>query len=162
MLTKKKKIIMLVGMVLLLGVTAYLNVVLANKANADNGAGGDTATVGLFAEYNSTRNSARNEMFTRLDSIINTQGDEFAQARADAIAQKSKLVAAMQQETDIEYILKAKGFEDVAISLGMESEMVTVVVKTADFKQEDAIVIYNAVMEQASVDPDNVRIIPVT
>ena len=158
MLTKKKKIFMLAGMILLLAVTAYLNFALA--ANADN----DDSTVtvsNFFTEYKSEKQTARNEEISYLDSIISSESAEYAEQRQTAMNQKLKLISVMEQEVVIENLLESKGYEEVAVTIGVTSDTVNVIVKAAELTREDTAIIYNILYEQAQVDADNVRIIPV-
>ena len=67
----------------------------------------------------------------------------------------------MEQEVVIENLLESKGYEDVAVTIGVTSNTVNVIVKAAELKREDTAIIYNTLYEQAQVDADNVRIIPV-
>ena len=160
MLTKKRKIFMLVGMVLLLAVTAYLNYALA--ANADNNYEDDYVTTGsFFTQYRSERQTSRNQEIAYLDAIIASTQEEYETQRQTAMDQKLNLITAMEQELAIENILKAKGYEDVVVTIGVASDLTNIIVKTAELQLEDTAIIYNTVYEQAQLDADNVRIIPV-
>lgn len=161
MLTKKKKIFMLIGMVLLLAVTAYLNYALA--ANADNTNGdNDLVTAGnFFTQYRSERQSTRNEEIAYLDAIINSTQDEYETQRQTAMDQKLQLITAMEQELAVENILKAKGYEDVVVTVGVASDTSNIIIKTAELTLQDTAIIYNTMFEQTGLQADNVRIIPV-
>lgn len=159
MLTKKKKIFMLAGMILLLAVTAYLNFALAAKADNND----DLITAGnFFTQYRTERQTTRNQEISYLDSVINSTGAEYEEARATAMNQKLKIISVMEQELVIENLLKSKGYEDVVVTIGITSDTVNVIVKSAELKREDTAVIYTTISEHTTVSADNVRIIPVT
>ena len=157
MLTKKKKIFMLAGMVLLLAATVWLNAVLA--ANADTPGDGDVLTGNFFANFRAERQATRLETITYLDSIIETSEAEFEAQRATAMARKEKLIEAMEQEVNIENILRAQGFEDVGVTISVTSNNVTVIVKS-ELTVEDTAKIYNVLWEQAEIDANDVSITP--
>ncbi len=159
MLSKKKKIFMLAGMVLLLAVTAYLNFALA--ANADKN-GDDLITTGnFFTQYRSERQTTRNQEISYLDAIIDSTQEEYAEQRQTAMDQKLKLITAMEQELAVENILKAKGYEDVVVTIGVASNNSNIIIKAAELTRDDTALIYNTMHEQTGIDADNIRIIPV-
>lgn len=67
-MSKTKKIIVMSSLVLLLAVTAVLNVLLAKNRSAN----GDTAvaTSNYFTTYRSERTTTRSEELVQLDSVI--------------------------------------------------------------------------------------------
>lgn len=159
MLTKKKKIFILAGMVLLLAATAFLNFKLA--AGADNN-DDDIITAGnFFTQYRSERQTTRNQEIAYLDAIIETTQEEYADQRQVAMDQKLKIITAMEQELAVENILKGKGYEDVIVTIGITSDTANIIIKTAELTKEDLAVIYNTMYEQTGLDVDNIRVIPV-
>lgn len=68
MLSKKKKFLILGIMVVLLGVTAYLNVALNNKVVDTSGTTMTTAS--FFATYRDDRQATRNQEIAYYDAII--------------------------------------------------------------------------------------------
>ena len=164
MLTKRKKIVVLVVMFALLAATAVLNYTLALGANANGGTpdDGSITTGNFFTNYRSERVAARNEEIAYLDEIIAMEGEEYAAQRQEAAESKMKLVQILELETTLENILKAQGYEDAVVTIGLLSDNVNVVVKSgAELSQEESNRIYNLIFEEANVSPDYVRIIPV-
>lgn len=158
-MTKKKKIFMLVGMILLLAVTAYLNFTLAARADDDDD---DLIQTGnFFTQARSEKTQSRNEELAILDAIIATDGAEFEEQRQAAMDQKLKLAQIMEQEIAIEHILKSKGYEDVVVTISMTTNKANVIIKLEDLTRDDSVIIFNTVLEQADIDPDNVHIIKV-
>lgn len=152
MLTKKKKIFMLAGMVILLAATVWLNAALA--ANAEDPPG-DVLTGSFFANFRAERKATRQETMVYLDSIINTTEAEYAEQRQTSMEQKQKLIDAMEMETNIENILRAQGFEDIGVTISVATDNVTVIVQ-AEASQEVTAKIYHVLWEQAQIDANNV------
>ncbi|MDD4002735.1 MAG: SpoIIIAH-like family protein [Clostridia bacterium] len=160
MLTRKKKIFILAGMVVLLVATAILNFQLA--ANADKDDGDDYITTGsFFMESRSVRESTRSEELAWLDSIIETTQAEYSEQRQTAMDQKLKLINNMDQEMNVEQILKGKGYEDVIVTMSLTADSANIIVKAAELTRDDYAVIYNAMYEQTGLDADDIRIIPI-
>lgn len=159
MLSKKRKIFMLAGMILLLAVTAYLNFALAAKADPG---GDDYITTGnFFTQYRSERQTTRNQEISYLDAIIDSTQAEYEEQRQTAMDQKLKLISVMEQELAVENILKAKGYDDVVVTIGVTSDTSNIIVKTAELTRDDTALIYNTMVEQTGIEADNIRIIPV-
>ena len=114
-MSKTKKIIVMSSLVLLLAVTAVLNVLLARNRAAN----GDTlATSNYFATYRSERTTTRSEELVQLDSVIALY-DEGSEKYAEAVNLKMKIVGIMEKELVLETMIKSKGFSDAVVSIGM-------------------------------------------
>ena len=162
MLTKRKKIIGLVVMFALLVATAVLNYTLALGASNNTGGNDDVISTGNFVtSYRSERLAARNQQMAELDEIIALEGEEFAAQRAEATDNKMRLISILEMETTLENILKAQGYEDAVVTIGMLSDNVNVIVKSDELTAEESARIYNLIYEEAQIAPDYVRIIPV-
>ncbi len=153
-MSKKKKIIVLSCMIALLVTTAVLNFVFAQSVSAGNDA---TPTASYFSEVKNTRNTSRNKQLAQIDEIISS-GEENADAKKEALAMKLKLSKIMEQENLLENLIKAKGYDEVAVTIGMSSDNVSIIVKDADFDQDDAILIYTICANEVKASPDNVYI----
>ena len=89
------------------------------------------------------------------------EGDEYAEARKNAIAQKQSIVDAMETELLLETLLKAQGFDDVLVTVNATSDNVSVIVDKDELTREDTVRIYNIVATEAKVSPDFVKILSV-
>ena len=157
-MSKGKKIALIVSMALLLVVAAVLNVtLLVNNKKGD----GTVTPTGFFATGRSDRQSTRNYEIAELNSIIAMEGDEYAEARKNAIAQKQSIVDAMETELLLETLLKAQGFDDVLVTVNATSDNVSVIVDKDELTREDTVRIYNIVATEAKVSPDYVKILSV-
>ncbi|MBO5713516.1 MAG: SpoIIIAH-like family protein [Clostridia bacterium] len=153
-MSKKKKIIVLSSMILLLAVTATLNFVFAGTNSYP-----ESTETGYFAEYRSERSTQRNEQILQLDKII-AESEEGSEVRETAITQKLQLTGLTEQELKLETLIKAYGYEEVVVTMGLDTPNVNVVVKNAEFDQSDAVKIYNILVTETEIDCENVNIIP--
>ena len=155
-MSKKKKIIVLSCMVLLLAVTAVFNFVLSGKTNTDDDLVASTA---YFAEYKTERSQSRSEQLVQLNEIIASSDD--SAAKDEALNLKLKLTGIIEDELLLETLIESRGYEDAVVSIGLTSDNINVIVKDADFTQDDAIVIYAILAEEVNANPENVTIVPI-
>ena len=127
----------------------------------ENGGGDVQSTSTFFNTCREDRDTARKEEIANLDAIINVEGDEYETARANAVAQKQTIVKAMEMEMLLENLLKAKGFEDVVVSVGTSSNSVNVIVAADGLTRENTAVIYKTVATETGYEADYIRILPI-
>ena len=157
-MSKKKKIIVMSSLVFLLALTSVLNVLLAQNRSAV----GDevVTTANYFATYRSERTTTRSEELLQLDSIIALY-DETSEEYAEAVAAKMEIVTAMEQELQLETMIKSLGFSDAVVSIGMDSENVNVFINSDELDMDTALSIYDMLRNEAGVDAGNIIIMPV-
>ena len=157
---KKKKIIILSCMIALLAVTAVFNFVLTgiNKGKDDNS---PVSAANYFSQYRLERMTTRNEELLQLDAIISA-ADEGSQEKSDALTMKLELTEITEQELLLESLIKAQGFEDTVVTIGLSSDNINVIVKTDELTQVDAVKIYSIVSAEVDAAPENVKIIPIS
>ena len=158
-MSKTKKIIVMSSLVLLLAVTAVLNVVLA-RSRAASGASSDVVSANYFTTYRSERTATRSEELVQLDSVIALY-DEDSERYTEAVNLKMKIVEIMEKELVLETMIKSKGFSDAVVSIGIDSENVNVFVNSNELDMQTALAIYRCLIDEASVDPLNIIIMPV-
>ena len=159
-MTKKRKIVVLSCMIALLAVTAVFNFMLTTGPISNN----DSITVSsanYFTQYRSERLTTRNEELLQLDEIIASASVDSAE-RAEALSMKIELTEITEKELLLENLIKAYGFEDAVVVIGLESQNVNVIAKSESLTTDDAILIYSIVSEEANVSPENVKIIPIS
>ena len=159
-MSKKKKIVLLSCMVALLAVTAVFNFVLTMPSEKIT----DTAVISganYFSQYRSERLSSRNEEILQLDSVI-ASAEAGSRERSEALELKTKLSSITEKEMLLESLIKAYGFEDAVVVIGLESDNVNVITKSANLTTDDAITIYTILSEEISASPENVKIIPIS
>ena len=153
---KSNKIIILTGMILLLAVTAVFNFILTQKpASADAVNGGN-----YFTQFRAERLTKRNEMFLEIESIISSEKAD-ASTIAEVLAQKIALIENMEKELLLENYIKAHGFSDAVVAIGLDSKNYNVFVSDSELTSTEAVQIYNILHSEVGAGPDNVIIIPI-
>lgn len=154
-MSKKRKIIVLSCMIALLVATAVCNFLLSGDSVYQD----DLTATSYFAQYRSQLSSQRNEQLLQLDKIIN-ESEEDSQVKNDAIEQKMNLLYLTEQELRMESLIKAYGYDEVVVTMSLNSPNVSVVVKEDTFELTDAVKIYNLLASESNIDAENVNIIP--
>ena len=158
-MSKRKKIIILSCMVLLLAVTAVFNFVLSAKPvdKEDD----SVTTANYFVQYKSERSASRNEQLLQLNEVINSSEDN-SEAKTNALNMKLRLTEIIEEEMILEKLIKAKGYTESVVSIGLTSQNINVIVRDSDFQQDDATIIYTILAQEANATPENVNIIPIS
>ena len=159
-MAKKKKIIVLSCMVALLAITAVFNFILTANGNEVS----ETVAVSssnYFNQYRSERLTTRNEELLQLDSVLVAAKADSAEYN-DALTMKMQLTAMTEREMLLENLIKAYGFQDVVVVMGLDSDNVNVIAKSDELTASDAVLIYTIINEEAAVPPENVKIIPIS
>ena len=153
---KRTKIIIITAMVLLLGVTGYLNIML-NK-NIEPSEDTTTTTSSYFTAYRTDRESTRDQEMLYYDAII---GNETSTEEAKKTAESARLslVAQMEKELVVEGLIKAKGFEDAIVTISDAN--VNAIVKSRELNSTEVAQIVNIIQTQLGTDIENIKIIPV-
>lgn len=159
MLSKKKKIFIVAGFVMLLAITGILNIIINNNVVKNVNAGLNSATTAnFFSTYRTDRQDTRNQEIVYLDAIISSASSS-AEAKTAAETKKQELVAQMESELILEGLIKAKGFEDAIVSTS--SSNINVIVKSAELQESEVAQIVEIIQGQTNYNLDNIKIIPV-
>lgn len=154
-MSKKKKIVILSCMIALLVTTAVLNFVLSsNVVGASDTA---TPTASYFTEVRNTRNTSRSKQLEQIDEIIASDSADES-TKKEALNMKLKLSKISEQENLLESLIKSKGYGEVAVTVGLSSDNISVIVKDSEFTQDDAIIIYTICQNEFNAAPENVYI----
>ena len=159
-MSKGKKIALIVSMVVVLAVAAVVNVTLLTQKN-DNPTGGDAVQTSFFASSRLDRQTTRDYEIAELNAILAMEGDEYAEARQNALIRKQQIINAMETELLLETLLKAQGFRDVLVTVNSTLDNISVIVDADELTRADTVRIYNIVATEAAVTPDYVKILPV-
>ncbi len=157
-MSKKKKIIILSCMVCLLAATAVANFLLTDNSPSQNGT---VTTATYFSEYRAEHASTLSEQLLQLDSIIN-DAESDSEAKEQALSAKLKITENMEKELYLESLVKAKGYPNAVVMIGLESNNITIVVEDDSFSTDDAVAIYTVMLEEVNASPESVRIIPLS
>ena len=149
---KRTKIIILSLMIVLLGVTGYLNIVLNNSITEPT----TTTTTSLFVSYRNDRETSRDQQILYYDAIIDNENST-EEAKKTAENAKLDLIGQMEKELTVEGLIKALGFTDCIISI---KDKVSVVVDSATLTKEEVAQITTTVKEQLGVAEKNIVVIP--
>ncbi len=141
-------------MVVLLGVTGYLNIVLNNSVKNTNT---NVTTLSYFASYRNDRASTRDQEILYYDAIIDSTSSTDVAVKAAEQA-KLDLISTMEKELAVEGLIKAQGFSDCVIAIS--DTKVNVVVKGASINENEAAQISTIVREQLGTELKNIIIIP--
>lgn len=152
---KRTKIIILSAMILLLGVTAYLNVVLNSSIYNDNTV---VETSSYFQTYRSDRESTRDQEMLYYDAIIASDSST-EEAIKNAEEARLELVSQMEKELVVEGLIKSKGFEDCIVTISDSN--VNAVVKASSLTSEQVAQIVSVIQTELSTNLANIKIIPV-
>lgn len=159
-MTKKKKIIVLSCMIALLAVTAVFNFMFTTTTYSAEEATA-VSSANYFSQYRNERMTTRSEELLQLDAIINASAEGSVE-RNQALNMKTQLTSITEKELLLESLIKAYGFEDAVVVIGLDSGNVNVIAKSASLTTDDAIKIYSIVAEENVASPENVKIIPIS
>ena len=137
--TKRKKILILVGMFALLAVTGYLNFTL-NRGSAPVG-GGVQSTQTFFTTFHAQRADERAASIAILSGMAAEDSGYSADIRENAAKQLMTLLAGIQYENTVEGLIKSQNFEDAIVM--MTNDNVNVVVKAEATRDEQALLVPN-------------------
>lgn len=158
MLSKKKKIFILVGMVALLVVTGCLNIFLNNKSTKASASDDVTSYGNFFTTYRTDRQATRDQTIMYLDAIIQNEAST-EDAVKNAEAQKLALTKNMDLELVLEGLIKALGFEDAIVTASTEN--INVIIKSDEMTEAEVAQVLDIIVSETDKTALDVRIIPV-
>ncbi len=151
----------LLGVSLLLLAAVAANVIM--NRNEQRTAQASTAAVSVsapgaqgsfFDMYRSERDSVRTQELAYLDAIVAQGGDEATLSEAQK--QKMTLVGCMESELNTENLIRAKGFEEVIVS--MHNGSVNVIVDADALTDEQVAQILDIVLRETGETAENIKI----
>jgi stage III sporulation protein AH len=172
--SKSCRSIVVIAAVLLIGLAVYLNYrwfydPAASLGYGDNNmddnedtsqsAGADTDGEEEYDYFTSTaldRQQSRDEAIDVL-KLVTENEEASAEAKAEAAAKISKIAVDMQNEVNIETLVKAKGFEECVAVIADDS--VSVIVRADELMANQAAQILAIVYETTGISTENISII---
>ena len=166
--------VIVLGAAMLIGLAVYLNfrwfydptsAIGYGKSNMDAQPSGTEQTSAdaeqgqennYFTSTTLTRKQSRDEALDVLKLVADNR-DATEEAKADAQEKMSKIAVDIQNEANIETLVKAKGFEDCVAVIGEDS--VSVIVRADELQAKDTAQIMTIVYEATGILPENVSII---
>ena len=155
MLSKKKKVFILFGMVALLVVTGCLNMYLSK--GDENLQTTNYSSTSLLSSYRASKLETRNSMMELYDSIIETSTDK--EQITETNAKISELAGRMETETVLEGMIMASGYEDAVVTNSDGSY--TVMVKSDNLTGDDVAKILGILVKETGVSATNVKVLSV-
>ncbi len=173
--SKSMRSIVVIAAVLLVGLAVYLNYrwfydpvgslgygdnnmddTLGDGSEETGGEADGENETDYFAATVLTRNQSRDEAIDVL-KLVTENASASEAAKADAAAKISQIAVDIQNEANIESLVKAKGFEDcvAVIAEGAAS----VIVKSEGLQANEAAQILAIVYETTGISPENISII---
>ena len=159
LLNRRTMTLLGVGLLLLAAVAA--NVIM--NRNEERLVKADTAAVSVSAPgsqgsffdiYRSERDSVRTQELAYLDAIVAQGGDEATLSEAQK--QKMTLVDCMESELNTENLIRAKGFEEVIVS--MHNGSVNVIVDADALTDEQVAQILDIVLRETGETAENIKV----
>ncbi len=172
--SKTARSVIVIAAVLLIGLAVYLNYrwfydPVGSLGYGDNnmednndvsrptgGESGGSAENNYFTATALNREQARDEAIDVL-KLVTEDEDATEAAKAEAAEKISKIAVDIQNETNIETLVKAKGFEDCIAVISDGS--VSVIVKAESVQANQAAQIMTIVYETTGILPENVSIV---
>jgi len=155
MLSKRKKVFILIGMLALLVATGCLNVFL-NKNTTTGNATLEYAS--FFDSYRNDRTTTREQTLLTLDAIINNSASS-SDAIKNAEQSKKQITENMETELVLEGLIKALGFNDAVVT--NSTEYINVIVQSTSLDDAQVAQILDVIVSETDKTATNVRIIPV-
>lgn len=158
MLKKKTKIIILSVMVLLLGVTGYLNIALNNQVVSTSTNVSTSSSYNYFDSYRSDRSTTRDQQILYYDAIIDDETSTDAE-KTEAQNKKMALIADMENELALEYLIKGLGFQDAIVTTS--NSYINILVNSGELNATEVAKIVSVVTEQTDYGLSSIKVIPV-
>jgi stage III sporulation protein AH len=164
----RKRYLIFAGLVALLVLTGVLNYYFNNSNSQLASTSPDTSqsldtetstttTSNFFASFRAERESSRTQEIAYLDAIINNEATD-TDTLKEAQQQKIEISKAMEKEVTIEGLVKAKGFNDVVVTI--QSGSVNVVVDSETLEDAQVAQILDIVKTESGVSSENIKVIP--
>ena len=153
---KRTKIIIVAVMIVLLGVTGYLNIALNNSV--DDTPVSSTVTTSYFAAYRQDRETQRDQMLLYYEAIASSETAS-AEEIASATSAKEALIAQMDTELKVEGLIKGLGFDDCVIAIAPTK--VTIMIDSATMTDVQNAQIVEIAESYLGLGLENIDVIPV-
>lgn len=176
----KKKRLMMAALAVALGLAVYLNFYLTQSpelaAGTDTGKQpddshlGDATFVGTgvsdpdeppsyFDEARASRTAAREEALSIIQEVLDS-AQASSEDKATATQRATAIAENVLQESNIENLLLAKGFEDSVVYI--DGARCSVVVQAEHLQQQESLQILQIVVSQSAVEANQVQIVTAT
>ncbi|MBR2612721.1 MAG: SpoIIIAH-like family protein [Clostridia bacterium] len=139
-----------------LGSLGYGEGNMQDNFNDSQNASGESGTEDYFTQTSLTRQESRDEAMEVLKSVTE-DANATEEAKAEARAMLAKIASDIQNEANIETLVKAKGFEECIAVISEDS--VSIIVKAEQLQAAQAAQIFSIAYETTGINPENISII---
>lgn len=108
-----------------------------------------------FAQAKLDREETQDKIAEMTQEILKS-AEESEAAKTEAVTQAAQLATILEQQTNVESLIKAKGFEDCLVFI--QNGECSIIVKDNDLTSEDTIIIKDIVTGQTGVAIDKIKI----
>lgn len=108
-----------------------------------------------FAQAKVDRQQTQDKIAEMTQDVLESS-EESESAKTEAVAKAAELATIMEQQTNVESIIKSKGFEECMTFI--QNGECSVVVKDSDLTADDAMIIKDIVVGQTGISSDKVKI----
>lgn len=126
-----------------------------DKENKDNKAGDDKSAEEYFADVRTERQKVQDEVVDKAKEIIEGVSNDEA-AKAQAVKDAAQIANIYQQQSNIEGLIKAKGFSDCVVFI--QNSECSVVLKKGEMDEQTNLVIKDIVNGQSDIEADRIKI----
>ena len=118
----------------------------------------DSAMEEYFNQTRLSRQKSRDEAIELLEKVMN-DNTSTEEAKKKAVDDAAVIAQNMLKESNIENLIKSKGYVDCVVFL-QNGECSVVVKKNTQFVESDAVAIRDIITGQTDVTPQNIKIVP--
>lgn len=108
-----------------------------------------------FAQAKVDRQQTQDKIAEMTQDVLESS-EESESAKTEAVAKAAELATIMEQQTNVESIIKSKGFEECMAFI--QNGECSVVVKDSNLTADDAMIIKDIVVGQTGISSDKVKI----
>lgn len=108
-----------------------------------------------FAQAKVDRQQTQDKIAEMTQDVLESS-EESESAKTEAVAKAAELATIMEQQTNVESIIKSKGFDECMTFI--QNGECSVIVKDSDLTADDAMIIKDIVVGQTGISSDKVKI----
>lgn len=139
-----------------LGSLGYGEGNMQDNLNDSQNTSGESGAEDYFTQTSLTRQESRDEAMEVLKNVTE-DANATEEAKAEARAMLAKIASDIQNEANIETLVKAKGFEECIAVISEDS--VSIIVKAEQLQAAQAAQIFSIAYETTGINPENISII---
>lgn len=108
-----------------------------------------------FSQAKVNRQQTQDDIAEMTKKILESSEESDA-AKAEAVAKAAELATVMEQQTNVESLIKAKGFEECMVFI--QNGECSIVVRDSDLTADDALIIKDIATGQTGITVDKVKV----